>query len=69
MKNGENWGIEIKYQDSPKKTKSLHACLIDLELDHLWVVYPGDKDYILDTNISAISIKNIHQIKPIIDEN
>jgi len=26
VKNGKNWGIEIKYQDAPKKTKSLHAC-------------------------------------------
>jgi len=63
VKNGKNWGIEIKYQDAPKKTKSLHACMTDLELDHLWVLYPGDKDYMLDTNISVISIMNIDRIK------
>jgi uncharacterized protein len=68
VKNGKNWGIEIKYQDAPKKTKSLHACLTDLKLDHLWVVYPGDKDYILDTNISVISIMNIDRIKSVISQ-
>lgn len=68
MKNGKNWGVEIKYQDSPKKTKSLHACITDLELEHLWIIYPGDKDYVLDSNISVNSIKNIHQIRQIIDE-
>ena len=68
IKNGKNWGVEIKYQDSPKKTKSLHACITDLELEHLWIIYPGDKDYVLDSNISVNSIKNIHQIRQIIDE-
>ena len=68
IKNGKNWGIEIKYQDAPRKTKSLHACLTDLELDQLWVIYHGDKDYMLDSNISVISIKNINQIKHVIGD-
>ena len=68
VKNGKNWGMEIKYQDAPKKTKSMHACMTDLELDHLWVVYPGDKDYILDTNISVVSIMNIDRIKSVISQ-
>ncbi len=67
MRNGKNWGIEIKYQDAPKKTKSLHSCISDLELDHLWVIYPGEKDYILDEKISVISILNIKLIKHVID--
>jgi uncharacterized protein len=68
MKNGKNWGVEIKYQDAPKKAKSLHACITDLELEHVWIIYPGDKDYNLDKNISAVSIRNIHQIKQRTDE-
>jgi hypothetical protein len=33
----------------------------DLNLDHLWVVYPGKEEWRLDTSISVKSIYSIGQ--------
>ena len=38
---GKNWGIEFKYADAPKITRSMGVVMQDLELEHLWIVYPG----------------------------
>jgi hypothetical protein len=43
LKNGKRLGVECKRQDAPKITPSIRSVLSDLKLDHLWVVYPGDK--------------------------
>ncbi|MFH1714916.1 MAG: ATP-binding protein [Elusimicrobiota bacterium] len=59
---GKRWGIECKYQDAPKITKSMHSAFNDLKLEHLWVVYPGEETYKLDKNITVISIKHLEAI-------
>lgn len=56
---GKNWGIEFKYADAPRKTKSMEIALKDLKLSHLWVVYPGKKAYKLSKNLSVIPIHDI----------
>ena len=38
-------GFEFKYADAPSMTKSMQIALIDLQLKHLYVIYPGNKDY------------------------
>ncbi|MFC1576811.1 ATP-binding protein [Candidatus Omnitrophota bacterium] len=59
---GKSWGIEFKYADAPRKTKSMVIALNDLRLAHLWVVYPGKKHYRLDKKISAIPLSDIKDI-------
>lgn len=56
---GKNWGIEFKYQDAPRMTKSLQSVMRDLNLAHLWVVYPGKEAYKLSDSISVIPLRNI----------
>ncbi len=56
---GKNWGIEFKYSDAPKKTKSMEIALKDLELAHLWVVYPGKTSYKLDKKLSVVPLSDI----------
>ena len=56
---GKNWGIEFKYAGAPKKMKSMEIALKDLKLSHLWVIYPGEKSYKLDKNLSVVPLKNI----------
>jgi predicted AAA+ superfamily ATPase len=57
--NGKNWAIEFKYMDAPRITKSMRSALADLELEHLWVVYPGNESYRLDANISVLPLSDI----------
>jgi len=59
---GKNWGVEFKYSDAPKLTKSMSSVLEKLKLSHLWIVYPGDQVYQLKETISVVPLKNIDPI-------
>ncbi len=56
---GRNWGVEFKYGDAPKLTKSMQSALGDLQLAHLWVVYPGEKVYPLAAQVTVVPLKVI----------
>lgn len=56
---GMNWGIEFKYADAPKLTRSMQIVCADLNLQHLWVIYPGNDQYRLSENITAIPLTSI----------
>ncbi len=58
---GARYGVEIKYGDAPGITKSMRIALEDLDLRHLYVVYPGSKTYALDKKITVIPLESIHQ--------
>jgi predicted AAA+ superfamily ATPase len=51
-------GFEFKYSDAPRTSKSMHVSLEDLELDHLYVIYPGTSHYNLSDKISVFGLKN-----------
>lgn len=57
QKGSELIGIEFKYMDAPKKTKSMQIALKDLPLKKLHVVYPGEKAYLLSEEISVTGLK------------
>jgi predicted AAA+ superfamily ATPase len=62
QQKGRNLGAEFKYMDAPKLTKSIHQALSDLSLDHLWVVYPGDKSYPLSTQVTVLPLQEIDRL-------
>ena len=45
FKNGKRYGMEFKRVDAPRLTRSMMTALSDLKLEHLSVVYPGDRHY------------------------
>lgn len=59
MTAGKRYGFEFKYADAPGRNRSMHVAIQDLGLEHLWVVYPGDQKYALDTKITAIPLDEI----------
>lgn len=61
---GHWWGVEVKYADAPTLTKSMAVAAADLKLKHLWVIYPGKKEYPLSSHISALPLDLINQIGP-----
>ncbi|MFH1706323.1 MAG: ATP-binding protein [Planctomycetota bacterium] len=61
---GRAWGVEIKYADAPRITPSMRTVLQDLELAHLWVVYPGTTTYSLSPAITVLPIGELHKITP-----
>ena len=57
--HGRRYGFECKLADAPGTTRSMRVALGDLELEHLFVVYPGDAAYPLDKRISALPVTSI----------
>ena len=60
LRRGRRWGFEFKCTDAPRTTKSMHVVIEDLGLSHLWVLYPGDREYPLTDTITALPLKSIH---------
>ena len=56
LAGGARYGVEVKYGDAPGITKSMRIALDDLELRHLFVVYPGRDAYELDKRITALPL-------------
>ncbi len=59
---GKRHGFEIKYADAPGRKRSMHIAIEDLGLEHLWVIYPGDQKYSLDSNITVLPLEEMSTI-------
>lgn len=60
---GRSYGIEIKYSEAPKLTKSMRIAVEDLGLQHLWVLYPGTGRYPVDDRITAWPVSALPQLR------
>lgn len=63
LKNGRRIGFECKRVDAPRLTPSMRTALEDLELDQLFVVYPGNLAYPLADKVSALPLSSIPSIQ------
>ena len=61
IKNGKRHGVEFKYSEAPKATKSMYVAIEDLSLDHLWVVYPGKNIYPLTEKIKVLPLQELSE--------
>ncbi|MBU1172935.1 MAG: ATP-binding protein [Proteobacteria bacterium] len=59
FKNGKRYGIEFKYNESPKLTKSMRVAFGDLRLSHLWIIYPGRHVIPVEENMSMLPLSKI----------
>jgi len=53
LHQGRRYGVEAKFTEAPRMTRSMRIALEDLHLDHLWVLYPGPHIYPLHEKITA----------------
>ena len=53
---GQRIGVEVKYGDAPRATKSMRIAVKDLKLSRLLVVYPGTEPYRLGARIHAVPL-------------
>ncbi|HSR53481.1 MAG TPA: ATP-binding protein [Acidobacteriota bacterium] len=53
---GKRYGFEFKYADAPGRTRSMVSARQDLDLEHIWTIYPGSKEYDVDDTITAIPL-------------
>jgi predicted AAA+ superfamily ATPase len=63
FKNGRRIGVECKRTDARRLTPSMRIALSDLKLDHLYVLYPGDKAYALAKNVEVMPLAEFVKAK------
>ncbi len=63
IKGGRMTGVECKLADAPRMTASIRHAIRDLDLESVWVIYPGAKRYRLDEKVQVIPLKCISRLK------
>jgi uncharacterized protein len=53
---GRRFGMEIKFSEAPRVTRSMRTAIDDLRLEHLWIIYPGTIAYPVDSSISVLPL-------------
>ena len=56
LKDGQRVGVEFKRADAPGVTPSMRIAMHDLQLDQLYVVYPGKLRYALAERMQAVPL-------------
>jgi uncharacterized protein len=64
QRHGKRWGVEVKWADAPAITPSIRNALVDLELEHVWVVYPGTERYRLSEQVTALPAAEVREPWP-----
>jgi len=63
LKDGHRIGVECKRVDAPRLTPSMRVALEDLQLDQLWVIYPGSLTYPLAERVTALPLVVLGQVE------
>lgn len=61
--HGKRYGFEFKHADAPGGTRSMHSALQELKLEHIWVVYPGNKAYPIASRIGALPLASLADVR------
>ena len=59
FKRGKRIGVECKRMDAPALSPSMRIALKDLKLDHLFVVYPGDRRYAIGDRVEVVPLSEM----------
>lgn len=59
IRGGKRLGLEIKYTDAPRITKSIRIAMHDLNLDSCHIIYPGSETFPLDDHITARATQDL----------
>ena len=65
---GKRYGVEVKFSEAPEITRSMHVALHDLELEHLWIIYPGEPSYPVHERITVLSIQNLNTFPQLLEQ-
>lgn len=66
FKDGRRVGVEFKRSDAPSMTPSMRIALQDLQLDELYVVYPGSRRYMLAQHVEAVPLSAVVPVAEIL---
>ena len=58
-RKGKLYGAEVKYTQAPSITSSMRLAIEELDLKHLWILYPGKESYSLRKNITVLPLTDL----------
>lgn len=59
LHRGRRYGVEFKFNEAPKATRSMRVAIDDLQLDQLWIIYPGKHRYPVDEKVKIWPLQQI----------
>jgi len=59
---GRRYGVEFKFNEAPTATKSMRIAIDDLDLKHVWIVYPGTEKFPIGPRLSAWPLRDIAEL-------
>jgi predicted AAA+ superfamily ATPase len=62
---GKRFGVEFKFNEAPKVSRSMHVAISDLNLEHLWVVFPGKSGYPATPEITMLPLVDISELSAV----
>lgn len=65
---GKRFGVEFKFNEAPKVSRSMHSALKDLDLQRLWVIYPGKNSYPAHEKVTMLPLSEITTLPEMIIE-
>ncbi len=60
--DGRPFGFECKCSDAPGITRSMYIALQDLNLQRLFILYPGNDSFPLDDRIQVVPVSELKQV-------
>ena len=64
IRDGKRLGVEVKRADAPRLTPSMRQAMLDLQLDWLWVIYPGRHAYTLAERVEVMPLAQALGLNP-----
>ncbi|MCP4799553.1 MAG: ATP-binding protein [bacterium] len=58
----KRYGVEFKFSEAPKTSRSMRVAIDDLNLEKLWIVYPGEHAYAIDDKISVMPLSKLGEL-------
>lgn len=55
---GKRYGVEFKFNEAPSTAKAMHIAIADLNLEHLFIVYPGPVTYPCHEKITVLALSD-----------
>lgn len=62
LHKGRHYGVEVKFSEAPRVTRSMRVALDNLNLEHLWVVYPGQKAYPVHEKVTVWPLQDVAEL-------
>jgi len=63
MRRGKNHGFEMKFAEAPKISRSMEVARADLQLEHLWVIYPGQHRFPMNSRTTALPLSHLPALR------